>query len=351
MVSYEKLFKKLNGYDGKEIKRFLGINDSTLTKLYYNQKLSPNILKKISSKLNCQEQQIVTKKQEHDFVPVAQPFIKWVGGKRQLYNEIEKLIPKSYNNYIEPFVGGGAVLYLLHPKKAIINDYNYELITTYQQVANNLESLKKLLKRYEKQHVKNPQEFYLKIRELDKNPGLDKLSELEIAARFIYLNKAGFNGMYRVNKSGFFNVPWNQKEIVNTFDDSNLNKVCNYFNENKIKMYNADFEKIIEKAKPGDFIYIDPPYDYITDQTFDQYNENGFGKEDQIRLANACHRLHEKGCMFLLSNHNTGFIKNLYKGYNINIVHAKRMINSNASKRSGCEEVLIYNYPKEVTND
>lgn len=176
-------------------------------------------------------------------------------------------------------------------------------------MANNLESLKKLLKRYEKQHVKNPQEFYLKIRELDKNPGLDKLSELEIAARFIYLNKAGFNGMYRVNKSGFFNVPWNQKEIVNTFDDSNLNKLCNYFNENKIKMYNEDFEKIIEKAKPGDFVYIDPPYDYITDQTFDQYNENGFGKEEQIRLAKACHRLHEKGCMFLLSNHNTDFIK------------------------------------------
>lgn len=145
MVSYEKLFKKLNGYNSKEIKKMLSINDITLTKLYYNQKLSPNILKKISSKLNCQQQQIVTKKQEHDFSPVAQPFVKWVGGKRQLYNEIEKLIPKSYNNYIEPFVGGGAILYLLHPKKAIINDYNYELITTYQQVANNIVSLKKLL--------------------------------------------------------------------------------------------------------------------------------------------------------------------------------------------------------------
>lgn len=262
------------------------------------------------------------------------PIIKWAGGKRQLLEEIKKNIPISYGTYFEPFVGGGAVYFELQPQKAVINDLNEQLINLYNVVASNKEELIKELDILSAEHSETN---YYKIRDA-YNECLNK-NELSIksASYFIYLNKTGFNGLYRVNRDGLFNVPSAHKKKANLYDLENINQVSNLLKKTKIKQ--GDFEKAVKYAKKGDFVFFDSPY-Y---STFDTYQPNGFSEEQHIRLANLFHKLTEKGVYCMLTNSNEDFIKELYKDMNIKVVPVKRMINCDASRRTG-EEVIITNY-------
>ena len=278
----------------------------------------------------------------------AKPFVKWAGGKRQIIDKLLKLVPVEYNTYYEPFIGGGALLFELSPKKAVINDSNKELMNIYQIISTDegYEETLKILNSYEKKHN---EEFYYKIRNLDKDKEkFAKLTNAERAARTIYLNKACFNGLYRVNRKGEFNVPFNKKLKINTYDSQNMTLAYIYFQTNDITMLNTDFEETVKNAKKGDFIYFDPPYDSENQDTFNSYTEDGFGKDEQIRLAKVYKELSDKGCYVMLSNHNTTLIKELYKDYNIHIITAKRNINSKGEKRGEVEEVIITNYKVEM---
>lgn len=279
----------------------------------------------------------------------GKPFVKWAGGKRQIMSEIRKYIPNTFNDYYEPFVGGGAVFFELfdsYGMTAYLNDYNKEIVNVYECLKdeNKFEKICKELDHHEANHS---EEYYYEIRSLDKDKkSFSKLSDYKRAARTIYLNKACFNGLYRVNRNNEFNVPFGKKNKVNTYDGQNLGIVHCILNFNKVTFTSTDFEEAVEGAKKGDFIYLDPPYDSDT-TTFNDYTENGFGKEEQERLANLYRKLNEKGCYVMLSNHNTKLINELYKDFNINVIEAHRNINANGSKRGKVEEVIITNYQND----
>lgn len=270
---------------------------------------------------------------------MIKPILKWVGGKRQLMPEILANKPSTFNNYIEPFFGGGAVLFELKPKNAIIGDINKELINLYNVIKNNPNELIKELKTY-----KNDSTFYYEIREKDRTKDYESLSNIKKAARMIYLNKTCFNGLYRVNSKGQNNVPFGNYKNPLICDEETIKDLSEFFNKNKIEIFNQSFEKTMDLAKPGDFVYLDPPYDPVNDTSFTSYSETGFTKEDQKRLRDKCNELHKKGVKFMLSNSDTEYIKKLYKDYNISIVTAKRNVNSKADGRGAVNEVIITNY-------
>ena len=276
----------------------------------------------------------------------AKPFVKWAGGKRQIIDKLKQYVPDEYNTYYEPFIGGGALLFELAPKNAVINDSNEELMNVYKCLCDE-EKFKKmcsLLNHYETEHS---EDFYYEIRNKDKNKNTyNRLSDYTKAARTIYLNKACFNGLYRVNKKNEFNVPFGKKTKVNTYEGSNLITVSNYLTMNNIKILSVDFEEAVKDVKEKDFVYFDPPYDSET-STFNSYTEEGFSKDEQIRLAKVFKELDRKGAFVMLSNHNTSLINDLYKEYNIHLIEAKRNINSNGKKRGTVEEVIITNYEND----
>ncbi len=273
----------------------------------------------------------------------GKPFVKWAGGKRQIINKLNELVPYEYNTYYEPFVGGGALLFELAPKKAVINDYNAELINVYNVLCDE-EKFKHMCKALNTHEANHSEEYYYEIRNKDRNKkSYNRLADYTRAARTIYLNKACFNGLYRVNSKNEFNVPFGKKTKVNTYEDSNLVTVSNYLTMNDITILSTDFEEAVKTAKKGDFIYFDPPYDSDT-QTFTSYTEDGFGKEEQIRLAKVFKELAARGCYVMLSNHNTFLVRELYKDFNIHVIEAKRNINANGKKRGKVEEVIITNY-------
>ncbi|MDE8125352.1 Dam family site-specific DNA-(adenine-N6)-methyltransferase [Erysipelothrix rhusiopathiae] len=272
------------------------------------------------------------------------PFVKWAGGKTQLLDKIKGRMPEKYNTYYEPFIGGGALLFNITPRNAVINDFNSELISTYKSFQNKKELAKliELLKNHENNHS---EEYFYKIREMDRVNGFKELSSVEKAARFVYLNKAGFNGLYRVNKKGQFNVPSGKKLKVNTFDSDNFKKIYEYFSDANISVLNGDFQEAVSNAQEGDFVYFDPPYDSFDEkESFTSYSKAGFGREEQFRLSTVFKELSNRGVKVMLSNHNTKYIQELYKDFNIEIIFAKRMINSKANGRGNVEEVLITNY-------
>ncbi|MGL4343411.1 MAG: DNA adenine methylase [Metamycoplasmataceae bacterium] len=270
---------------------------------------------------------------------LTKPFIKWAGGKRQLLNRIIPLLPKTFNNYIEPFIGGGALFFALQPQKAIINDINKELIVSYETIRDNYLELNKNLNKYQKKHSEL---FYYEKRKYQPK------TNLNIATRFIYLNKAGFNGLYRVNAQGNFNVPFNKSEKVNLYEVKNIQNINKYLSNSQIKIFNKDFGNILKKAKANDFVFCDPPYDTDTKQ-FTSYNKTSFGKEEQLRLANYLKELNQKKVKWMLTNHDTSFIKNLYQDFNIKIISVNRSINSNGLKRkNSSNEVIITNYEIEA---
>lgn len=280
----------------------------------------------------------------------GKPFLKWAGGKRQIMNELKKYVPEKYNTYYEPFLGAGALFFELSPKKAVINDSNKELINVYECLKDSkkFDMLFKELNIYEREHS---EEFYYKIRNLDRDKNkFKKLADYKKAARTIYLNKSCFNGLYRVNSKNEFNVPFGKKNKVNTYEGQNLGIVCSILNFNDIKILSVDFEESVKNAKKGDFIYFDPPYDSDT-KTFNSYTEEGFGKEEQRRLAKVFKELDQKGVYVMLSNHNTLLINQLYQDYYIHHIEAKRNINSKGNKRGKVEEVIITNFNNKVGFD
>lgn len=268
------------------------------------------------------------------------PFLKWVGGKRQLMPAINELLPRKYSAYYEPFVGGGAVLFEIQPQKAIVNDFNAELVNTYNVIKNNPEELIEDLK----SHL-NESDYFYNIRALDRQAGFDELSDLKKASRVIYLNKTCYNGLYRVNNSGEFNSPFGKYKNPNIVNDVTIRAVSKYFNSNDITIINEDFENAVKNIRKGAFVYFDPPYDPVSKSSnFTGYVQGGFDTFDQVRLKELCDTLDKKGVNFLVSNSATQFIVELYSKYDITFVEANRAINSDASKRGRVEEVLIRNY-------
>ena len=273
----------------------------------------------------------------------GKPFVKWAGGKRQILDKLKEHLPEEYDTYYEPFVGGGALLLDLLPEKAVINDSNYELMNVYACIQNE-DKLKKMTKELDSYETKHSEEFYFEIRNKDKDKlKFGKMADYKRAARTIYLNKACFNGLYRVNSKNEFNVPFNKKEKVNTYEGSNIEAIHYYLNYRNVTLKSCDFEEAVKDAKKGDFIYFDPPYDSDT-ETFNSYTKDGFGKEEQVRLARVYKELSDKGCYVMLSNHNTKLINELYGDFNIHVIEAKRNINANGKKRGKVEEVIITNY-------
>ena len=272
------------------------------------------------------------------------PILKWVGGKRQLLSEIIPLIDESCDNYVEPFIGGGAVLFRLQPKKAIINDYNTELINVYRTVRDDLDGLVALLKEHEKY---NSSDYYYEVRALDRTPDFDKMSNLEKAARIIYLNKTCYNGLYRVNSLGQFNSPYGKYKNPNIVNEVVLRAISKYLNRNEISIRSGDYKDVLNDIEKNSFVYLDPPYIPISSSSsFTGYTEGGFGYDKQVELKEECDKLNSKGVHFLQSNSDCEEIRELYKAYRIKVVKAKRAINSDAKKRGQINEVLIYNAKK-----
>lgn len=271
---------------------------------------------------------------------LLQPFVKWVGGKRQLINEINKYIPKGNYTYYEPFIGGGAVLFHLQPKKAIINDFNEELVNVYRIIRDNVDELIESLEQH-----KNEEEYYYRMRAYDRQEEYSNWTDVQRASRFIYLNKTCYNGLYRVNLSGYFNTPFGRYKNPNIVNETVLRAVSKYLNSNKVTIKCGDFQDALKRIRKNSFVYFDPPYDPVSDSSnFTGYTAGGFGREEQIRLKEVCDTLTKKEIKFLLSNSNTNFIRELYSNYNIEIVGANRAINSVSYKRGEVEEVLIRNY-------
>lgn len=274
---------------------------------------------------------------------VAQPFLKWAGGKRQLIPIIKHYLPKTFNTYYEPFVGAGALLFELKPQKAFINDVNPELINCYEVIRDlSIDLIQDL-----KKHKNTPQYFY-EIRELDRTKEFKKLSVVERASRIIYLNKTCFNGLFRVNRQGQFNAPFGSYKNPNIINTDVIRAVSHYLKNNEVKIFNVDFSKVVESAKRGDFIYFDPPYDPLSETaSFTGYSLNQFGKSEQERLRDVFDVLTRKGCKVMLSNSSTEFIADLYSDYNIKTLQANRNINSVGSDRKKVNEFLILNYVPE----
>lgn len=272
------------------------------------------------------------------------PIVKWAGGKRQILNRIKEYMPNEYNTYFEPFIGGGAVLFDLTPKNAVINDVNQELLSIYKCLQDKelYELMKNELDLHERMHC---EEYYYEVRSWDRKPRFELEPLWKRAARAIYLNKSCFNGLYRVNASGYFNVPSAKKEKVKTYVPENLESLHNYFSKENVVILSGDFVEACRTAKSGDFVYFDPPYDVLEDkQSFTAYSKFDFNKEDQKRLAECFKDLTKKGVKCMLSNHNTPFINELYKDFNINVITARRNINSKGTGRGAVEEVIITNY-------
>lgn len=272
---------------------------------------------------------------------LVSPVLKWVGGKRQLLPSIKPMLPKKITSYCEPFVGGGAVLFDLQPKKALVNDINSDLILVYTIIRDSVEALIELLETYP-----NEESFYYELRNIDRDQSkYDKLSEIERAARVIFLNKTCYNGLYRVNNAGEFNSPFGKYKSPNIVNAPVLRAVSAYFNSSEITFSTTDFQLVLEQVRKGTFVYLDPPYDPVSDtSSFTGYSKGGFSREQQIQLRECCDRLNARGVKFMLSNSATDFIKEQYSNYHITIVQAKRAINSIASKRGDVDEVIITNY-------
>ena len=266
------------------------------------------------------------------------PFLKWAGGKRQLIPQMNIFFPKNYNRYIEPFIGGGAIFFHLLPDNTIISDNNPDLINCYRIVKEHVEDLIISLKshKYEK-------DYYYEIRALDRDRNkYAELSNVEKASRSIYLNKCGYNGLYRVNSKGFFNVPFGRHKNPKICDEENLRKVSRVLKN--VKIYLGSFEICLDFAEKNDFVYLDPPYYPLSETAlFTSYTKKNFDRSSQIKLYEMFKELNNRECNIMLNNSYSEFILDLYKDFKIVTLKAKRNINSNSQKRGLIKEVLILN--------
>lgn len=273
---------------------------------------------------------------------LVKPILKWVGGKRQLLDEIDQRFPKKISYYVEPFVGGGAVLFDKQPQHARINDYNEELINVYRVVRDNPNELIKELAVHEKKNEQLGSEWFYHVRGLDRESKFSELSNVEKAARIIYLNKTCFNGLFRVNSAGQLNVPYGRYKNPNIVNEVGIRALHKYFSEADIDMRQGDFAECLKDLPKGTFVYLDPPYMPITaTSAFTGYTQKGFGYDEQVRLRDECIKLREQGIQFLQSNSDCEEIRELYKDFKIETVVAKRSINSRGDRRGAVNEVLI----------
>ncbi len=270
------------------------------------------------------------------------PFVKWAGGKRQLLKQIRERMPQKYNKYYEPFVGGGAVVFDLLPERAIINDINKALINTYRQICNESEAFIDAVNRLDREMWEDGKEYYYSLRERYNDKLMREEFDMELAALFVFINKHCFNGLYRVNGKGLFNVPYN-KSRNQSIEEASIRATSEYLKN--IIIMDGDFQNACEEAKEHDFVFIDSPYAPLNPTSFESYTKEGFDIESHKRLADLYDELTARGCYCMLTNHNTDLINELYsnKGYRMDVVHVKRFINSDASKRVG-EEIIICNY-------
>ena len=270
------------------------------------------------------------------------PFVKWVGGKRQLMEQLKSSMPGQFGRYFEPFIGGGALLLDIQPADAVINDVNVQLLNVYRQLMLNADAVVRAYEEIDSQPVDNAR--YLAVRELYNGKILADEQDTECAAMFIWLNKHCFNGLYRVNRKGLFNASWNKETGRIPLDADNLRRLGSYLKTGRVSIRNCDFEKACEDAKPGDFVYLDPPYvPESSSADFTSYAKTGFGLEDHRRVADLVRKLTARGVYVMVSNNDVPLVRELYAEFDINAVDARRMINRDAAKRTG-REVIVTNY-------
>lgn len=274
---------------------------------------------------------------------LPKPFLKWAGGKTQLADDILQRMPVSFNTYFEPFVGSGAIFFRLYREKkirhAVLSDINAELIDTYKAIRDCVDEVIEYLSCFP--HEKS---FYYELRA--KDPW--SLNLPERAARMIYLNKTGYNGLYRVNRQGKFNVPFGKYKSPKYLDEENLKTVSNALQ--KVELVCASFDIVLQKSNPGDWIYFDPPYVPLSQTAnFTSYYSNGFNLRDQERLRDICIELTKKNVYVTLSNSDTSITTNLFSHpfFSKDIVYSNRAINCNGSKRGKITELIIANYPMQ----
>jgi len=265
------------------------------------------------------------------------PFIKWAGGKTKLLGQLVPLIPKDYNNYYEPFLGGGAVFFNLAPRKAFLSDINEELINLYVVVRDRANQLIQELRKYDSSEA-----CYYECRNKDREPGYKFMTSVQRAARTLYLNKTCWNGLYRVNSKDQFNVPFGQRKNPNIIDEETILSCSYALRDVSLKV--EDFKTVLEKSEKGDFVYLDPPYVPLNTTSFTSYTKDGFNWNDQLVLKDMCDELNKKGVRFMQSNSNSELVLDLYKDYTINTIYAPRFINSKGNERNKIEEVAITNY-------
>lgn len=271
------------------------------------------------------------------------PVFKWGGGKRQLLDAILPKIP-SYTRYYEPFIGGAAVLFGLKPEYAVINDFNEELVNAYKVIRDNPEELIQLLEQHKSN---NSVDYFYEVRAWDRNlETYAVLSNVEKAARTLYLNRTCFNGLYRVNSHGHFNTPcgkYKNPEIVNA---ERIRAIHEYLSNNRIDIRCGDYKDALKYIRAGAFVYFDPPYmpPENGEETFTKYTVDGFDEERQKELKDVCDMLTQKDVKFMLSNSRCSFIKELYKDYHIEIVQARRNVSADGCRRILIDEVLVTNY-------
>lgn len=270
-------------------------------------------------------------------VVYAKPILKWAGGKTQMLGDIMPKVPAQYGRYIEPFIGGGALFFALAPEQAVIADSNPELINTYQEIADHVEEVIRYLRQY-----KNTEEDFYTVRALDWK----KMPKAEAAARMIYLNKTCYNGLYRVNKKGQFNVPYGKYKSPNYCDEEALYAASEILRRSTIVC--GDYLSVLkEYARPGDFIFLDPPYLPISQYAdFKRYTKEQFHEENHIELAKEVMRLYELGCYVVLTNSNHPLVHELYAPFQIEVIQTKRYISCNGSRRKG-EDAVVTVLPKK----
>lgn len=274
--------------------------------------------------------------------PALKPFVKWAGGKRQLLDRLSERVPKSYNRYYEPFIGSGALLLALQPTSAVINDVNAQLLNVYKQLKIDANEVIHIVSSFDENECN--QDMYLLMRQRYNDKISQNILDAECAALTIWINKHCFNGLYRVNSKGLFNVPYNNKVSGSSIDEANLRAIGNYLNKNLVEIRHTDFEVACSDVKRGDFIYFDSPYIPVSaTANFTDYTKDGFTLEDHKRLAEFFRRLHERGAYLMLSNNDVPLVHELYASFNIEKIDVLRNINRNAAKRKG-QEVIIRNY-------
>ena len=270
-----------------------------------------------------------------------QPFTKWTGGKRKLLPIIKSLMPDNYTNYFEPFVGGGALFFELAPQQALINDFNTELINCYQQIKEHPDQLITLLQHHQEKTTKD---YYLDLRSVDRDGRIEQMTGVEKAARIMYMLRVDFNGLYRVNAKNQFNVPYGRYKNPKIVDSELIYAISNYLNKNSIQIVSGDFEKAVETAKQGDFVYFDPPYIPISETSaFTSYTHEGFSYDDQVRLRDTFKKLSERGVHVMLSNSSSSLVYELYKDFTIHSIEVTRANGAKASSRGKVLEVIITN--------